>query len=100
MGNNIDYSYLNKPIEAAVERKLAEKGGGGYNGGMDAWQNSVETRLSSLDDKMGRISDSVARIEIKLASLPDKWFIIGTIIALLVLIIAAVALGADLKPHK
>ena len=67
---------------------------------MDAWQTSVEIRLSSLDDKVGKICEGISRIEIKLASLPDKWFIIGTIVALFVLVIAAATFGFDLKPHK
>ncbi|MCK4946570.1 MAG: hypothetical protein KAS59_09950 [Alphaproteobacteria bacterium] len=78
----------NQAVQAIVE------------GGMDAWQTSVEIRLSSLDDKVGKICEGISRIEIKLASLPDKWFIIGTIVALFVLVIAAATFGFDLKPHK
>lgn len=90
---------LDSRIEAAIEKritKIENNGGSGYNGGMDAWQTSVENRLSGLDDKIGKANEGISRIEVKLAAMPDKWFIINTILAVAVLVLAAIALGHDL----
>lgn len=53
---------LDERIDQALERKLGEplKAHGG-GGGMDAWQTSVENRLSSLDARLGRLDEKIDR---------------------------------------
>ena len=50
---NPDTTLLDQRIEAEFNRRSLEKGaGGGHSGGVDAWQQSVENRLGSLDTRL------------------------------------------------
>lgn len=71
-------------------------GGGGQRlggtfggGGMDPWQHSVESRLSSLDGRAGRIEETLSAVRSDLSSvktkvddLPSKWFIVTAVSAI------------------
>lgn len=46
---NVDFSMLEKLAIQHYTKSFAEKGGGGYNGGMDAWHTSVNDRLSTIE---------------------------------------------------
>ena len=52
-----DTRLLDSRIEAALSASgvLAKQGGGSHTGGMDAWQTSVETRLTQLHTDIGGV---------------------------------------------
>lgn len=67
-----------------------QSGGNPPGGGMDPWQTSVESRLTSLDGRLGRIEDKVettgrdmATLTERVAHLPSKSYIGVGLIALL-----------------
>jgi hypothetical protein len=59
---SVDTDLLDRRIEVAVDRLLADRSrdtSGG--GGMDAWQTSVENRLTSLDGRIQRLDEKIDR---------------------------------------
>lgn len=46
-----------KSVPADVAGETSTISGGGASGGMDGWQASVESRLQSIDSRLGRIED-------------------------------------------
>ncbi|MGH6898107.1 MAG: hypothetical protein ACREJ5_16430 [Geminicoccaceae bacterium] len=48
--SNVDYTLRDRKLDQGIqERKLAHGGRGSSGGGMDAWQQSVESRLATID---------------------------------------------------
>lgn len=45
------------PFGPRESSRLPPAGGGDNYGGMDGWQTSVESRLHSIDGRLGRIED-------------------------------------------
>ncbi len=62
--------WFDRQMEVKTERPdLNGRGGGGTSGPMDPWQQSVESRLSSLDARLGKIEPNVSDIKTDVAVL-------------------------------
>jgi hypothetical protein len=46
---NVDYTLNDRRIERGLQEREVARGGRGSGGGMDAWQQSVESRLGAID---------------------------------------------------
>lgn len=58
MGSVVPENWRAEYARSAVEQ--FDRLGGG-NGGSNMWQQSVETRLQSLDTRLGRLGDKIDR---------------------------------------
>jgi hypothetical protein len=69
MGDRVDVTFLQREMErlkADVRERLRPEafergGGGGHTGGMDPWQQSVETRLGQLHTDVGELGAKLTR---------------------------------------
>jgi hypothetical protein len=71
---------------------------------MDPWQTTVETRLTSLDGRLGRIEDrletagkEVATLTERVAHLPSKGYIGASLVALLIAFAALTAFADKIQ---
>lgn len=61
---------------------------------MDAWQTSVETRLTALDNRLGRVDDRLGKVESALATITERVSHLptkGWAVTSLLLMLAAIA---------
>jgi hypothetical protein len=60
--SNVDLQLLDRRIAAALDQRLGDRSQDTFGGGgMDAWQTSVENRLSSLDGRIQRLDEKIDR---------------------------------------
>jgi len=84
---------LDQRINAALEEKLAERGGGGYDGGMlEARVAALEIDVKEVKLSLVAIKEKLAGIEGKLSNMPTTfqmltWFV-GVAIGLVGLVFA------------
>jgi hypothetical protein len=58
----INTRLLDERIAKALEKRgLGHSSGSDHTGSMDAWQTSVENRLSSLDGRIQRLDEKIDR---------------------------------------
>lgn len=84
-------------VRAANGQPIDGDGGGPHDSGMEARVARLEEDMKEVKQVLGRLEPMLIRMDERLNHLPDKTFVVTTVVAIVGLVMAAIVLAPYLR---